>query len=161
MATFLFRLQLHKYFTFFFLILICFCYNKFFLFVSRQMGRLESQCHADDIISDDEDNDEDASSCSTSASANLCNDEIPIYVRGEQRWVSGVTEHTSCNDLIEALLCDDSGSNLLENPVKLSDFVITERWRRVEQVLDGKTKIFKIWTAWGEAQPEVRIFFFF
>lgn len=33
--------------------------------------------------------------------------------------------------------------------------MIAERWRRVEQVLDPRTKILKIWTAWGAEQAEV------
>lgn len=35
------------------------------------------------------------------------------------------------------------------------DYVITERWKKVEQVLDGRTNILKIWNAWGSAQQEV------
>lgn len=37
----------------------------------------------------------------------------------------------------------------------VSDYVITERWREVEQVLAGDTRILSIWTAWGDAKNEV------
>lgn len=37
----------------------------------------------------------------------------------------------------------------------LNDFVITEKWRDVEQVLPGDTKILPIYAAWGHAQNEV------
>ncbi|KAL7038205.1 hypothetical protein ACKWTF_009500 [Chironomus riparius] len=100
-------------------------------------------------------------------SVELWSNEIPVYVKGEQRWISGVTDQTTCLDIIEALLMDEgilkstndsnnntNGGNLY--PPKVNDYVITERWRRMEQALDGRTKILKIWTAWGTEQSEVR-----
>lgn len=90
--------------------------------------------------------------------------EIPVYIKGEQRWISGITEETTCFDLIEALLIDEgvvkatndgnnNGVNLY--PTKVNEYVIIERWRRMEQALDGRTKILKIWSAWGAEQSEV------
>jgi hypothetical protein len=46
-----------------------------------------------------------------------------------------------------------NGANLY--PTKVNDYVIIERWRRMEQALDGRTKILKIWTSWGTEQSEV------
>lgn len=37
----------------------------------------------------------------------------------------------------------------------LNDYVITERWRDVEQALTAETHIQPIWHAWGSAQNEV------
>lgn len=34
-------------------------------------------------------------------------EEIPIWVRGEQRWVSGVVSETTCEDVIDVLLRDE------------------------------------------------------
>lgn len=34
-------------------------------------------------------------------------EELPIWVRGEQRWVSGVVEETTCFDVIKVLLQDE------------------------------------------------------
>lgn len=34
-------------------------------------------------------------------------EEIPIWVRGEQRWVSGVVGETTCQDVITILLQDE------------------------------------------------------
>ncbi|XP_037040987.1 uncharacterized protein LOC119077783 isoform X2 [Bradysia coprophila] len=82
-------------------------------------------------------------------------DEIPIWVRGEQRWISGITDETTCGQLVEALLRDD-GMDVEQND-GLDQYVITERWRRVEQVLNGSTKVLKIWIAWGAAQSEVKL----
>jgi hypothetical protein len=90
--------------------------------------------------------------------------EIPVHVKGEQRWISGITDETTCFDLIEALLIDegvvkatDNGNNNGVNlyPSKVNEYVIIERWRRMEQALDGRTKILKIWNAWGAEQTEV------
>lgn len=134
-----------------------------------------------------------ASSSTTTASVEEDNhvaelNEIPIYVRGEQRWISGITNDTTCAQLIDALLRDEgilidcngkiahaspittnnnSDSNTKHahatkiNPNVQNQYVITERWKRVEQILDGKTKIWKIWTEWGVNQSEVIFFFFF
>lgn len=35
------------------------------------------------------------------------------------------------------------------------DYQITERWRGVEQPLEGSSKILDIWNAWGTVQAEV------
>lgn len=37
----------------------------------------------------------------------------------------------------------------------LNDYVITEKWRDVEQALPGETNILPIWVAWGNARNEV------
>lgn len=34
-------------------------------------------------------------------------EELPIWVRGEQRWISGVAPDTTCQDVIEVLLQDE------------------------------------------------------
>lgn len=49
----------------------------------------------------------------------------------------------------------DDGIDLEQNE-GLDQYVITERWRRVEQVLNSSTKVLKIWIAWGAAQSEVK-----
>lgn len=74
-------------------------------------------------------------------------------MRGEQRWISGITHETTCGQLVEALLRDDGMD--VERCDGIDQYVITERWRRVEQVLNSSTKVLKIWIAWGATQPEV------
>lgn len=91
-------------------------------------------------------------------------EEIPVWIRGEVRWISGVTYETTCTDIIQALLTAEgiqtsAGVDELNTP-ELSDFVITERWREMEQVLDGNMSILKIWMAWGETQSEVKYMIF-
>lgn len=38
-------------------------------------------------------------------------DEIAIWICGEPRFVSGITDNTSCNDLIDALIEDELNGN--------------------------------------------------
>lgn len=82
-------------------------------------------------------------------------EELPIWVRGEQRWVSGVVEETTCFDVIKVLLQDEE--NRGKHTGKVEEYHITERWRGVEQPLDGEAAILDIWNAWGTAQTEVKI----
>ncbi|XP_053670018.1 ras association domain-containing protein 10 [Anopheles nili] len=100
----------------------------------------------------------DGNESSTGETGSECSvDEIPVWIKGEQRWVSGVTDDTTCGDLIEVLVQQEqqpaTGNGA---PSDAKDYCITERWRQVEQVLDNGTKIWQIWTAWGKAQPEVK-----
>jgi Ras association domain-containing protein 9/10 len=80
-------------------------------------------------------------------------EEVPIWVRGEQRWVSGITADTTCHDVIQVLLQDEESRG---RHIGLPEqYHITERWRGVEQPLDYQSVILDIWNAWGTAQPEV------
>lgn len=88
-------------------------------------------------------------------------DEIPIWVHGEQRWISGITNETTCAQLVEALLRNEGingePASVIATTTTENQYAITERWRRVEQMLDNKTKILKIWKAWGQTKSEVRV----
>ncbi|KAF5302864.1 hypothetical protein FQA39_LY02044 [Lamprigera yunnana] len=80
-------------------------------------------------------------------------EELPIWVRGEQRWVSGVIAETTCQDIVTVLLKDEETKGHYVN--ESDHYHITERWRGVEQPLDPQAAILDIWNAWGTAQPEV------
>lgn len=120
----------------------------------------------------DDDDDDDGDIDNGNVTAIGCHiDEIPIWVHGEQRWISGITKDTTCAQLVDALLRDQglkaakettagSGSSSIASTAITIDhmgnqYVITERWKRVEQVLDQRTRILKIWEAWGQTRPEV------
>lgn len=115
-----------------------------------------------EIVSDDDDEDddqeesqsEDDESCGTVS--DYSTEEVPVWIKGEQRFISGVTEETTCGDLIEALIQQENLSTGQNAASETKEYCITERWRQVEQVLDCKTKILQIWSAWGKAQPEVK-----
>lgn len=120
--------------------------------IFRHQPRSHFQRSPDDGGNVDDDDDDDKSTNNDDSSDDT--DEIPIWVRGEQRFISGITDDTTCGQLVEALLRDD-GINVEQND-GLDQYVITERWRRVEQVLNSSTKVLKIWIAWGAAQSEVK-----
>lgn len=122
--------------------------QKFFIvpLFPRNQPRSHFQQSTDDGIDDDKSTNDDSFEDT---------DEIPIWVRGEQRWISGITDDTTCGQLVEALLRDDGVD--VEQIDVLDQYVITERWRRVEQVLNSSTKVQKIWIAWGATQSEVNI----
>lgn len=59
----------------------------------------EQQRRTNNLLGD-EDDDSDVDSDSSG-------EELPIWVRGEQRWVSGVVGETTCQDIITVLLQDE------------------------------------------------------
>lgn len=79
--------------------------------------------------------------------------EIPVWFIGTQRWVTGLTKRTTCDDVIYALLYND-GKHEDERTDK---YTIYERWRDVERPLQGRTKVLKIWKAWGDEQRNVQL----
>lgn len=42
-----------------------------------------------------------------SDSSEYYSDEIPVWIRGDKRWISGVTEETTCSNLVYVLLVDE------------------------------------------------------
>lgn len=120
----------------------------------------------DDDDDDDDDNDDDQSisddddDAAAAASFDADSDEVPVWVRGERRWISGLCADTTCGQLVEALLRDDgllaAGASAACVNALLAEYVISEKWRSVEQILAGDTRVLNIWTAWGEAQSQVR-----
>lgn len=88
-------------------------------------------------------------------------DEVPIWVQGEQRWISGITKDTTCAKLVDALLRDQglrpaSAPGTSTKDQSGHQYVIIERWKGVEQLLNQNTKVLKIWNEWGETKQEVK-----
>lgn len=50
------------------------------------------------------------------ADSDSSGEELPIWVRGEQRWVSGVASDTTCQEVIQVLLQDEEG-RVSSNPL--------------------------------------------
>ncbi|XP_042211747.1 ras association domain-containing protein 10-like [Homarus americanus] len=80
--------------------------------------------------------------------------EIGVWVEGVQKWVTGVTRRTTCHDIIKALLRAQHNGRADDSDV--IQYVIVERWRKVERPLDHEQRILKVWRTWGEAVGEVR-----
>ncbi|XP_045175467.2 ras association domain-containing protein 10-like isoform X2 [Mercenaria mercenaria] len=79
--------------------------------------------------------------------------EIPIWVKGTQKWVTGLTKRTTCDDVIYALMYQEG----LHEHVNTSAYAIFEKWREVERPLQGRTKIVKVWRTWGAEQSNVHL----
>jgi len=75
--------------------------------------------------------------------------EIPFYLGGRPKWVSGVSSSTTCEDIINSMLnCPQFDVNLY--------YVLVEKWRDVEKILKPDSLILKIWNSWSEEQPNVK-----
>lgn len=81
--------------------------------------------------------------------------EIPVWVGGLQKWITGLTKKTTCEDIVRALLRAEGRPTAEEKD--WCHYVIVERWRKVERPLDSKSKILKVWKAWGEEQSNVKL----
>ncbi|XP_008409092.1 ras association domain-containing protein 9 [Poecilia reticulata] len=84
--------------------------------------------------------------------------EIQITVCNEEKVVCGVTKHTTCTDMIQALLEDHKSlpesKRLLDGEPK--DFCLVERWRGFERALPPLTRILRLWYAWGDEKPFIQ-----
>lgn len=78
--------------------------------------------------------------------------EIPVWVEGSQKWLTGVTKRTTCDDVIYALLYNDDKHEADNTQA----YTVHERWRDVERPLQGRTKILKVWNAWDSEQCNVK-----
>lgn len=84
--------------------------------------------------------------------------EIHVFVGKEEKVVSGVTKHTTCADVVQALLEDHKTiperKRLLHGDPK--DFCLLERWKGFERALPPLTRILRLWNAWGDERPFIQ-----
>lgn len=84
---------------------------------------------------------------------------ISIWVCREEKLVTGLSKRTTCADVVGVLLVDQnlqqsfSAAMLSGSP---HSYCIVEKWRGFERILPNKTKILRLWSAWGEEQENVR-----
>ncbi|MBN3302124.1 ras association domain-containing protein 10 [Amia ocellicauda] len=85
--------------------------------------------------------------------------KISVWVCREEKLVSGLSRRTTCADVVKVLLEDQnlqqgaSASMLSGTP---QSYCVVEKWRGFERILPNKTKILRLWSAWGEEQENVR-----
>ncbi|XP_051513205.1 ras association domain-containing protein 9-like [Myxocyprinus asiaticus] len=84
--------------------------------------------------------------------------EIQVLVCQEEKVLCGVTKHTTCADMVKALLEDHKTipeiKRLLHGEPK--DFCILERWKGFERALPPLTRILRLWNAWGDERPFIQ-----
>uniref|UniRef100_A0A1A8SQG0 Ras association (RalGDS/AF-6) domain family (N-terminal) member 10a n=1 Tax=Nothobranchius rachovii TaxID=451742 RepID=A0A1A8SQG0_9TELE len=85
--------------------------------------------------------------------------KISVWVCREEKLVSGLTKRTTCADVVKVLLEDQnlqqgvSAAMLSGSP---QSYCLVEKWRGFERILPNKTKILRLWSAWGHEQENVR-----
>lgn len=80
--------------------------------------------------------------------------KISVWVCREEKLVSGLSKRTTCADVIKVLLEEQNLHGRASASAR--SYCIVEKWRGFERVLPNKTKILRLWNAWGEEQENVR-----
>lgn len=84
---------------------------------------------------------------------------ISVWVCREEKLVFGLTKKTTCADVVRALLEDQNlqqgaaAAMLCGSP---QAYCLVEKWRGFERILPNKTRILRLWCAWGAEQDNVR-----
>lgn len=80
-----------------------------------------------------------------------------MFVCREEKLVFGLSKRTTCTDVVKVLLEDQ---NLQRGTGALSgcahSYRIVEKWRGFERILPDRTKILRLWDAWGDEQRNVK-----
>ncbi len=83
--------------------------------------------------------------------------EIPFWLQDRPKWVSGITRHTTCSDVIASLV-KAHGDGRDEDAVDAvaGQLVLVEQWRGVERPLAASARVSRLWAAWGDERHHVR-----
>ncbi|MGH0140509.1 UNVERIFIED_CONTAM: hypothetical protein FKN15_019768 [Acipenser sinensis] len=85
--------------------------------------------------------------------------KISVWVCREEKLVSGLSRRTTCADVVKVLLEDHNlqqGASARMLSGYPESYCVVEKWRGFERILPNKTKILRLWSAWGEEQENVR-----
>uniref|UniRef100_A0A3Q2R1M9 Ras association domain family member 10 n=1 Tax=Fundulus heteroclitus TaxID=8078 RepID=A0A3Q2R1M9_FUNHE len=85
--------------------------------------------------------------------------KISVWVCREEKLVSGLTKRTTCADVVRVLLDDQNLQQGAAAPMlsgSPQSYCVAEKWRGFERILPNKTKILRLWCAWGDEQENVR-----
>ncbi|KAM6464593.1 ras association domain-containing protein 10 [Liasis olivaceus] len=98
--------------------------------------------------------------------------KISVWICQEEKLISGLSRRTTCSDVVRVLLEDskqrrrrrqqqqqqaslqECGGGMLSGLPQ--SYCIVEKWRGFERILPNKTKILRLWAAWGDEQENVR-----
>lgn len=75
---------------------------------------------------------------------------ISVFVCREEKLVLGLSRRTTCADVVRVLLEEQ------RQQVESRSYHIVEKWRGLERILPRKTKILRLWDAWGEEREDVK-----
>lgn len=85
--------------------------------------------------------------------------KISVWVCREEKLVSGLSKRTTCADVVRVLLDDQNlqqGASAAMLSGSPQSYCVVEKWRGFERILPNKTKILRLWSAWGDEQENVR-----
>ncbi|CAB1313544.1 unnamed protein product [Coregonus sp. 'balchen'] len=85
--------------------------------------------------------------------------KVSVWVCREEKLVSGLSKRTTCADVVKVLLEDQNlqqGASAAMLSGTPQSYCIVEKWRGFERILPNKTKILRLWSAWGDEQENVR-----
>lgn len=68
-------------------------------------------------------------------------DHLTIWVDGEEHWISGVDDNTTCADLVWALLNYQNNPQSLRNPTWNQEYAIVQKLHQYEEYLDGGARL--------------------
>jgi len=80
--------------------------------------------------------------------------EVPVRVGKRTKWISGLTEKTTCKDIVTGVLISTGELDCPQDQVHLH-FALVEVWRGVSKVLSPSASILRIWEAWAQEQASV------
>ncbi|XP_037305389.1 ras association domain-containing protein 10 [Pungitius pungitius] len=81
--------------------------------------------------------------------------KISVWVCREEKLVFGLSKRTACTDVVKVLLEEQNARRGLPDAPCPHSYCIVEKWRGFERTLSNKTKILRLWFAWGEEQRNV------
>ncbi|XP_017297031.1 ras association domain-containing protein 10 [Kryptolebias marmoratus] len=79
--------------------------------------------------------------------------KISVWVCREEKLVLGLSKRTTCADVVQVLLEEQNAQPGLSTA---QSFCIVEKYGGFERILPNKTKILRLWIAWGEEQRNVK-----
>lgn len=80
-----------------------------------------------------------------------------MFVCREEKLVFGLSKRTTCADVVKVLLEDQKlqrGTGALTGCA--NSYCIVEKWRGFERTLPHRTKMLRLWDAWGDEQRNVK-----
>lgn len=84
---------------------------------------------------------------------------ISVWVCREEKLVFGLTKRTTCADVVKVLLEDQNLQRGATAPMlsgSPQSYCLVEKWRGFERILPNKTRMLRLWCAWGGEQENVR-----
>jgi len=79
---------------------------------------------------------------------------VAVRVGRQTKWISGLTEATTCKDIVTGVLLSTGELDCPKDQVHLH-FALVEVWRGVSKVLNSSASILRIWQAWAHEQASV------